>query len=88
MNEQSRVGREVPLHRIAHGRTGDKGNRLNVSVIAYRPEFFPILRERLERPGMTGRELRQELLAEARRIHEEDADLCRRIGEAGAPLVA
>ncbi|NDV00033.1 AtuA-related protein [Pseudoroseicyclus tamaricis] len=25
----------VPLHRLAHGRTGDKGNRLNVSVIAY-----------------------------------------------------
>lgn len=47
MNEQSRVGREVPLHRIAHGRTGDKGNRLNVSVIAYRPEFFPILREQV-----------------------------------------
>jgi hypothetical protein len=25
----------VPLHRIAHGRAGDKGNRLNVSVIPY-----------------------------------------------------
>jgi len=25
----------VPLHRVAHGRAGDKGNRLNVSVIPY-----------------------------------------------------
>lgn len=33
----------VPLHAIAHGRAGDKGNRLNVNVIAYRPEFWPIL---------------------------------------------
>jgi hypothetical protein len=33
----------VPLHRIAHGRAGDKGDTLNVSVIAYRPEFFPLL---------------------------------------------
>ena len=33
----------LPLHRIAHGRAGDKGNRLNVSVIAYHPEAWPIL---------------------------------------------
>ncbi|MEO3388152.1 hypothetical protein [Mesorhizobium sp. CAU 1741] len=33
----------IPLHRIAHGRAGDKGNRLNVSVIAYTPEAWPIL---------------------------------------------
>jgi hypothetical protein len=25
----------VPLHCVAHGRAGDKGNRLNVSVIPY-----------------------------------------------------
>ena len=31
------------LHRLAHGRTGDKGDRSNISVIAYRPEFFPLL---------------------------------------------
>lgn len=44
MNEQRPVTeREVLLHEIAHGRTGDKGNRLNVSVIAYRPEYFPVL---------------------------------------------
>lgn len=33
----------VPLHEIAHGRAGDKGNRLNVSVIAYSPELWPII---------------------------------------------
>ncbi len=33
----------LPLHRIAHGRAGDKGNRLNVSVIAYHPEAWPVL---------------------------------------------
>jgi hypothetical protein len=31
------------LHRLAHGRTGDKGNRSNISVIAYRPEYYPVL---------------------------------------------
>jgi hypothetical protein len=27
----------VPLHAVAHGRAGDKGNRSNISVIAYLP---------------------------------------------------
>jgi hypothetical protein len=31
------------LHRLAHSRAGDKGNSLNLSLIAYRPEFFPVL---------------------------------------------
>lgn len=30
----------VPLRRAAHGRTGDKGNRSNISVIAYQAELF------------------------------------------------
>ncbi len=33
----------VTLRRLAHGRTGDKGNRSNISVIAYRPEFYEVL---------------------------------------------
>lgn len=33
----------VPLHAVAHGRSGDKGNRLNVSVIAYEPEAYALL---------------------------------------------
>jgi len=37
----------VPLHRIAHGRAGDKGDTANISVIAYRPEFFPLLVEQV-----------------------------------------
>lgn len=31
----------VPLHAVAHGRAGDKGNHSNISVIAYRPEAWP-----------------------------------------------
>lgn len=38
---------ELPLRRLAHGRTGDKGNCANISVIAYRHEFFPILLEQV-----------------------------------------
>ena len=37
----------APLHRLAHGRTGDKGNRSNISVIAYRPELFGVLVEQV-----------------------------------------
>jgi len=33
----------VPLWRAAHGRTGDKGNRSNISVIAWHPELYPLL---------------------------------------------
>ncbi len=34
---------EVTLHRVAHGRAGDKGNRLNVSVMPYDPAAWPVL---------------------------------------------
>jgi hypothetical protein len=37
----------VPLHLIAHGRTGDKGDRSNISVFAYRPEAFAFIVEQL-----------------------------------------
>lgn len=33
----------VPLHRLAHGRTGDKGNRSNISVIAWHPALWDVL---------------------------------------------
>jgi len=33
----------VPLWRAAHGRTGDKGNRSNISVIAWDPAFYPLI---------------------------------------------
>lgn len=37
----------VPLHRAAHGRTGDKGDRSNISVIAWHPELWPLLLEQV-----------------------------------------
>lgn len=37
----------VPVHAIAHGRAGDKGDTSNVSVIAYRPEAWPYLLEQV-----------------------------------------
>ncbi|MEA3394020.1 MAG: hypothetical protein U9R55_05260 [Pseudomonadota bacterium] len=33
----------VPLYRAAHGRTGDKGNRSNISVIAWHPDLYAVL---------------------------------------------
>ncbi|MBL0944618.1 MAG: hypothetical protein IBJ04_09870 [Hydrogenophaga sp.] len=33
----------VPLWRAAHGRTGDKGDRSNISVIAWAPEFYALI---------------------------------------------
>lgn len=33
----------MPLHRLAHARTGDKGNRLNVSLIAHDPTDWDLL---------------------------------------------
>jgi hypothetical protein len=37
----------VQLVRLAHGRSGDKGDTVNVGVIARRPEFYDVLREQL-----------------------------------------
>lgn len=34
---------KVRLHEIAHGRAGDKGNRLNVSIVAYGAELWPVI---------------------------------------------
>lgn len=39
--------RPTKLHAIAHGRSGDKGNRLNVNVIAYDEKHWPVLREQV-----------------------------------------
>jgi hypothetical protein len=33
----------VPLIRLAHGRSGDKGDKANIGVIARKPEFLPLL---------------------------------------------
>jgi len=38
---------EVPLVRLAHGRSGDKGDTANIGVLARRPEFVPLLAQAL-----------------------------------------
>jgi len=37
----------VALWRAAHGRTGDKGNRSNISVIAWAPQLYPLIVEQI-----------------------------------------
>src|SRR6266850_7080133 len=37
----------VPLSKIAHGRSGDKGNHANVAIIAYTPAGFEWLKKNL-----------------------------------------
>lgn len=44
----------VPLWRAAHGRTGDKGNRSNISVIAWHPELFRLLIEQVTEERVAG----------------------------------
>lgn len=33
----------VPLHAVAHGRAGDKGNRSNISIVAYLESAYPFI---------------------------------------------
>lgn len=35
--------KQTTLYDYAHARTGDKGNKVNISVIAYRPEDYDLL---------------------------------------------
>ena len=37
----------VKLQHLAHTRSGDKGNTSNISVFAYVPEFYPLLKAQL-----------------------------------------
>ena len=37
----------VPLIRIAHGRSGDKGDISNIGIIARRPDFLPVIAEQV-----------------------------------------
>ncbi|WP_111415097.1 AtuA-related protein [Billgrantia lactosivorans] len=36
---------EVPLHRLAHARAGDKGERLNLALFAFEPHHYATLVE-------------------------------------------
>ena len=39
--------KEVALARIAHGRSGDKGDTVNCGIIARRPEYYPLIAEQV-----------------------------------------
>ena len=41
--DRSKQMLKLPLHAIAHGRAGDKGNVSNISLIAYRDEAWSII---------------------------------------------
>ena len=38
----------VPLDRVAHARTGDKGDRANIGVVAWHAELYPLLVAQLD----------------------------------------
>lgn len=38
---------QTTLRHVAHVRSGDKGNSSTLSVIAYRPEFYPLIRDQV-----------------------------------------
>ena len=38
---------KLMLQHVAHVRSGDKGNTSNITVIAYEPDLYPILKEQL-----------------------------------------
>jgi len=46
---------ELELHALAHARTGDKGNRLNISLIAYAPALYPLLVEQVTEQAVAAR---------------------------------
>jgi hypothetical protein len=56
----------VPLHRAAHGRTGDKGDRSNISVIAWHPALWPVLAEQITE-GAVARQFAHRCPTEVRR---------------------
>jgi hypothetical protein len=40
---RARAPRSVSLLRLAHARSGDKGNTANIGLIALEPEYYPLL---------------------------------------------
>jgi hypothetical protein len=45
---------EVPLIRCAHGRSGDKGDSVNIGILARHPRFLPLLRAQLTAEAVAG----------------------------------
>lgn len=48
------MSRRIKLHEIAHARAGDKGNTSNVSVWAYDPGDYTLLKEQLTADRIKG----------------------------------
>lgn len=44
---------DVPLHRVAHARSGDKGNRLNIALVCRDPAFYQPLAAQLTAERVT-----------------------------------
>ena len=38
---------KVPLVKLAHARSGDKGDTANVGIIALKPEYYEVLKEKV-----------------------------------------
>ena len=55
MNASGGPRTEVPLWRAAHGRTGDKGNRSNISLVAWHPSLYALLVEQVTEARVAAR---------------------------------
>ena len=54
MTSQSTAGRRVRVGELAHARSGDKGNRANIGVVAFDGECYAWLREHLTDAAVAG----------------------------------
>lgn len=45
----SAATRKVQLVKLAHARSGDKGDTANIGLIALRPEFYPVIDKQVTR---------------------------------------
>ncbi len=61
------TAKTFPLYRAAHGRTGDKGDRSNISVVAWHPALWPLLVEQVT-PEAVAAQFRHRAPSEVRRF--------------------
>jgi hypothetical protein len=54
MNPDTGSSLLMPLRHLAHGRTGDKGDRSNISLIAWHPALYPLLVEQVTAERVAG----------------------------------
>ena len=55
MDDATQETLTVPLWRAAHGRTGDKGDRSNISVIAWHADLYPLLEKQITESAVAER---------------------------------